>query len=120
MHVSVAVPEPWIVYWSSVQVRPVGVSTLRLMLELNPFSTVSVIVAVPEEPAWKVIPETVSIVKSGSVEVSQMLLSTIPTAKAVWLLPYGELEEKTADTSRNRPESWSKAKPVEDENVNPE
>ena len=49
-----------------------------------------------------------------------MLLSTIPKAKAVSLFPYCEFEEKATETSRNSPEAWSNAKPVEDENVNPD
>ena len=91
-----------------------------LILELNPPWPANVIVAVPEDPVWNVIEEIGLIEKSGSVEESQMLLSTIPKAKAVSLFPYCEFEEKATETSRNSPEAWSNAKPVEDEIVNPE
>jgi len=78
---------------------------LRIILELNPPWPANVIVAVPEDPVWNIIEEIGLIEKSGSVEESQMLLSTIPKAKAASLLPYWEFEEKATETSRNMPDA---------------
>ena len=59
----------------SEQVRPEGVLlTCRLTVELNPFRVARVMVAVPEDPAWKAMGPEFEIVKSGVVEAAMLMM----------------------------------------------
>ncbi len=60
----------------SEQVRPDGVTlTVKLMLELNPLTAESVMVAVPEEPLWNGAMPEFEIVKSGMATAAMLKLT---------------------------------------------
>lgn len=99
--------------WSSMHVSPVGELTLSLMVVLYPFWPVNLIVAMPEDPVWNVIEVIGFIVKVGSVDVSQRLLSTIEKANAFWMFPYGDVVVVLDVIDMNMPYCWSNRKIVE-------
>ena len=71
MHARVAVPEPvTLVGAIAPQVSPAGTVSARLTTPVNPFTAVTVMVEVEEEPAGTEAGEVAAIVKSLTVYVT--------------------------------------------------
>ena len=86
----------------------------------KPATRLIVIVDVPGDPSSTLtVVGFASRLKSGRMEASQMLLSTIPRANSIKVLPKGPVVENEEATSMNTPDIPSNVNPADDENEKP-